>query len=68
MCEYCEGRENMDVYSDLGIKASIETGRGTPYIEFWSSLDCGYFGYIDINGQIEIDFCPICGRKLKEEE
>ena len=68
MCKYCEGKENIEVYSELGIKATIETRRGTPYIEFWGSLDGGYFGYADIDGQIEIDYCPICGRKLTEEE
>ena len=68
MCKYCESQEDIEVYSELGIKATIETRRGIPYIEIWGSLDGGYFGYADIDGQIEIDFCPICGRKLKEEE
>ena len=70
MCKYCENgenSENFDVYSDLGLGANIETRRGNPYIAFWGSLDAGYFGYVDIDGEIEINYCPVCGRKLAEE-
>ena len=67
MCKYCENNENFDVYSDLGLRATIETRRGNPYIEIWGSLDAGYFGYADIEGEIEINYCPVCGRKLAEE-
>lgn len=67
MCKYCENANNeLEVYSDLGLRASIETRRGNPYIEIWGSLDVGYFGYADINGEIEINYCPVCGRKLAE--
>lgn len=67
MCKYCENSENLEVYSDLGLRAEIETRRGSPYIEIWGSLDGGYFGYVDINSEIEINYCPVCGRKLAEE-
>lgn len=66
MCKYCEDNENFDVYSDLGLRANIEIRRGNPYIAFWGSLDAGYFGYGDIDGEIEINYCPACGRKLAE--
>lgn len=66
MCKYCEDSENLNVYSDLGLRAAIETRRGNPYIEIWGSLDGGYFGYADIDGEIEINYCPVCGRKLAE--
>ena len=52
----------------MGLRASIETRRGTPYIEFWGSLDAGYFGYADIDGEIEINYCPVCGHKLVKVE
>lgn len=68
MCKYCENAANeLDVYSDLRLHALIETRRGNPYIEIWGELDGGYFGYADINGEIEINYCPVCGRKLAEE-
>lgn len=68
MCKYCENAANeLDVYSDLRLRASIETRRGNPYIEIWGELDGGYFGYADIDGAIEINYCPVCGRKLAEE-
>ncbi len=66
MCMYCESGKNFDVYSDLGLRANIETRRGNPYIEFWGSLDAGYFGYADIDGEFEINYCPVCGRQLAE--
>ena len=67
MCKYCENADNeLEVYSDLLRCASIETRRGNPYIEIWGSLDAGYFGYADIDGEIEINYCPVCGRKLAE--
>ena len=68
MCKYCENNdERLDVYSDLGLHASIETRRGNPYIEIWGTLDGGYFGYADIDGEIGINYCPVCGRQLAEE-
>ena len=68
MCKYCENATNeLKVYSDLGLRAAIETRRGNPYIEIWGSLNGGYFGYADIDGEIEINYCPVCGRKLAEE-
>lgn len=67
MCKYCENANNkLEIYSDIGLRASIETKRGNPYIEIWGSLDGGYFGYADIDSEIEINYCPICGRKLVE--
>ena len=67
MCKYCENNnEKLDVYSDLGLHAAIETRRGNPYIEIWGTLDGGYFGYADIDGEIEINYCPVCGRQLAE--
>lgn len=66
MCKYCENNESFNVYSDIGLNATIETRRGNPYIEIWGSLDGGYFGYADIDGEIEINYCPVCGRKLAE--
>ena len=67
MCKYCEDNKNLEIYSDLGLRAAIETRRGSPYIEIWGSLDGGYFGYADIDGEIEINYCPVCGRKLAKE-
>lgn len=67
MCKYCENNESFNVYSDIGLNAAIETKRGNPYIEVWGYLDAGYFGYADIDGEIEINYCPVCGRKLAEE-
>lgn len=67
MCKYCENNESFNVYSDIRLNAAIETRRGNPYIEVWGSLDGGYFGYADIDGEIEINYCPVCGRKLVEE-
>lgn len=61
MCKYCE---NFDVYFDLSPRANIETRH---YIEFWGSLDAGYLGYVNIEGKIKINYCPICGRKLAKE-
>lgn len=66
MCKYCENNESFNVYSDLELRAAIETRRGIPYIEIWGSLDGGYFGYADIDAEFEINYCPVCGRKLVE--
>lgn len=68
MCKYCENNnKKLEVYSELGLYAAIETRRGNPYIEVWGELDGGYLGYADINAEIEINYCPVCGRKLAEE-
>ena len=66
MCKYCENNESFNVYSDLELRAAIETRRGIPYIEIWGSLDGGYFGYADIDAEFEINYCPVCGRALAD--
>ena len=64
MCKYCEYSKELEVYSDLNLHAEIEIRRGNPYIEIWGYLDGGCFGCVDINSEIEINYCPVCGRQL----
>ena len=68
MCKYCENGTQFEVYSESGLKAEIETRRGTPYLSIWTTIDGGYFGYADIEGDVEINYCPMCGRALVEVE
>ena len=66
MCKYCENNESFNVYSDSGLNAAIEIRLGIPYLSVWATIDGGYFGYVDIEGDLEINYCPICGRELVE--
>lgn len=66
MCKYCENNARFEVYSDSGLNAEIETRRGNPYLSVWATIDGGYFGYVDIEGDLEINYCPVCGRELVE--
>ena len=68
MCKYCENGIRFEVYSESGLNAEIETRRGIPYISIWTTIDGGYFGYADIEGDVEINYCPMCGRALAEVE
>lgn len=68
MCRYCETKTQLDIYSEEGLRAEIENGKRGPRLYMWTTVDAGYFGYIDIEGVLDIEYCPMCGRKLVEEE
>lgn len=61
MCEFCDGKarkiENGYTYGN----ARIETMYGIYSLHFDNSGD--EYG----EGQFEINYCPMCGRKLVEE-
>lgn len=55
MCKYCENAANeLEVYSDLRLRASIETRRGNPYIEIWGSLDGGYLAMLILMAKLKL--------------
>lgn len=55
MCEYCDDRCKTLVKEDIDTDVFVYTG-----------LLCVQSYTVDI--EIEIKFCPMCGRKLEEEE
>lgn len=58
MCKYCKGEENMTDKVDTHIKVGI---LDESKLEIVCSSDCS--GWLDL----QINYCPICGRKLREE-
>lgn len=63
MCEFCDGKEkrieNGFTYGD----AHITENRSCRSYSLHYDNSCGEYG----EGGFEINYCPICGRKLEEE-
>ena len=66
MCKYCDGAR-LSVDSDYGIVAEIEDNWRGPRLYFGTTIDGGVFGYMDVEGYIDIKYCPMCGNKLVED-
>ena len=79
-CKYCQGDEIVCFFEKydtvFGTDVSFNYGICTPPFEadendddysylLFSSL--GVHGSIFVEGETEIHYCPICGRKLKNE-
>lgn len=70
MCDYCD-----DLRHDLGESLSSDYDDGV-VIEMtqekgrWEIVAAGYYdgGYLCGSKAVEIDYCPMCGRRLKEAE
>ena len=68
MCEYCESSHELDVDSYAGLRMEIVNRYNVPQLMTYATIDAGFFGYQDIDGTLDIHYCPICGRNLIEEE
>lgn len=69
MCKYCEG-EHLKVYQDfdVAVKANItKEPESSPCISASFLIDGGFFGFENVNIEIPINYCPICGRRLTKE-
>ena len=64
MCNYCEGSNRLNMYSEMGLCAEIEKKYGNPHLVVYTTIDAGIFGYADIEGEAFIKYCPMCGTKL----
>lgn len=65
MCEYCEYFTDFDVVSEDDLQAVIDPGFN-PQLLIHTTIDVGRLGTLDICGSFTINYCPICGRSLKE--
>ena len=75
MCKYCEGWPTEHLYNtrtDVGKKSG-----GYPGLEVYIDIPSNVMwigGHADvyepnfIEAEIEINYCPMCGRKLNDEE
>ena len=67
MCKYCKGKKVIGNFeTNVGkIELFIEPGYGYSEIAI-NSYETDDYGFEDltINGNIKINFCPMCGRKL----
>lgn len=68
MCKYCDGSHQLEMYSDTGLRAEISNNYGVPRLVAYTTIDAGFLGYADIDGNLDIYYCPICGCKLVEDE
>ena len=67
MCKYCENKINLDIDTGTDLHGYIDNSFW-PRIELYATVDGGWFGSIDVEGTLDINYCPMCGRKLKEPE
>ena len=70
MCRYCEKLEPIDNVSncptDVYIDEELFTKENDFLLKIVSDVDMGMGGEITVLTSVEIDYCPFCGRKLKE--
>ena len=66
MCKHCEEGEVIGEFeTDLGkIELFIETEYSEIAINSYETNKYG-FDDVSVNGDIKINYCPICGRKLE---
>jgi len=71
MCKYCEREIGyFDVDNSLNkestaIKAMLDCSPWNhAYIQMETTVYAGVFGAINIESTFEVNYCPICGRKL----
>lgn len=64
MCEYCKyDYSAKPIVKDRTTEISIETADSELYIDYDSGgYEASYFRHY-----LKINYCPMCGRKLKEE-
>lgn len=75
MCKYCEIDQDTGCSEDFLILADVDCGSlGKAVIDFCVSEDNGPIISMDLNRQellncpnVNIFFCPFCGRKLQQE-
>lgn len=70
MCKYCEKPEPIDNVSncptDMYIEKDLFVPNGSFYLKIVSDVDIGMGGYINVLTSTKINYCPICGRELKD--
>ena len=73
MCKYCERQINyFDVDNSLNeettaMTAVLDTSPWNhPYIQMEATVYAGVFGSINIESTFNVNYCPICGRKLED--
>jgi hypothetical protein len=75
VCKYCEKElEHFDVDNSLNGESVVMTAildtspwNSNPYIQMEATVYAGVFGTIDIESSFEVNYCPVCGRKLKKD-
>ena len=69
MCKYCEKPEPIDNVSNCPTNMFIEkhwwTENDTCFLNIVSNVNLGVGGNFYISTSTKIDYCPFCGRELK---
>jgi hypothetical protein len=73
MCDFCDLNDNnrdFDIEQrtaggDVEIVASINRASSLSWINIEAYVDTGVLGGLNIEGCFDINYCPICGRSLK---
>ncbi len=69
MCKYCEKPEPIDNISncptDMYIDQDLFVENGDFFLQIASDVDIGMGGCINVLTSTKIDYCPFCGRELK---
>ena len=71
MCRYCSGNpEPIDNLSncptDMYIEQDLFVENGDFFLQITSDVNLGVGGTFNILTSAKIDYCPFCGRKLKD--
>lgn len=71
MCKYCEREINyFDVDNSLNDESTVIEAMldyslwNHPHIKMETTVYAGVFGSINIESSFNVNYCPICGRKL----
>ena len=70
MCKYCEIEDmNFEVDNSfnkdsIAMKAILNWNSWSPSILMETTVYAGVFGSINIESNFNVNYCPICGRKL----
>lgn len=70
MCKYCEKLEPIDNLSNCLTRMHIEKDlfveNGDWFLKVDSAVNIGMSGCINVLTSTKINYCPICGRELKD--
>lgn len=60
-CPYCHTNKSLVEYDDCGFEVEVSVDDGTLYVD-------ANDGYHTLSEEVDINFCPMCGRPLNKEE
>lgn len=72
MCKFCKSKSkaiisDLKVYKDRTVTATSEIANGNT-LRFFATLQSGHFvGFIPLEAETKISYCPMCGRELVKE-